>query len=81
MRRKHKRKAAVRIKRPIRHNACGHGVAVAGSTVRAGRSKKTRRKNGGRIGRRLILGAVSIASHIAAIIGTAVIIIDLVHHW
>ncbi|HET7910734.1 MAG TPA: hypothetical protein VFL49_01765 [Pseudolabrys sp.] len=56
-------------------------MAVAGSTVRAGRSKKTRRKNGGRIGRRLILGAVSIASHIAAIIGTAVIIIDLVHHW
>ena len=30
---------------------------------------------------RAVLGALSVASHIAAIIGTIVVIVDLIRHW
>ena len=38
-------------------------------------------KSGGSRGRKCVLGALTILSHVAAIIGTIAVIVDALHRW
>jgi hypothetical protein len=38
-------------------------------------------KSGGSRGRKFVLGALTILSHVAAIIGTIAVIVDALHRW